>query len=90
MYNEIQDLKKIGLNRSQIARRLDISRPTVNKYIDMTPDEFEEELDSMATRTKKPEKFHTEILDWLVEFPDMSGAQIYDRLEEKHGDLGFL
>ena len=89
MYNEIQDLKKIGLNKSQIARRLGLSRPTVIKYYDMNPDDLGEELDNMHTRARKPEKFHTKILDWLMEFPDMSSAQIYDRLEEKHGELGF-
>ena len=89
MYNEIQDLKKIGLNKSQIARSLEISRPTVIKYYGMTPDEFAQGLDSMHTREKKPERFHDKILDWLLKFPDMSGAQIFDRLEEKHGKLGF-
>lgn len=89
MYNEIQDLKKNGLNKSQISRRLGISRPTVIKYYSMDADGFKEEMEDMHTRERKPEKFHTEILDWLIKFSDMSGAQIYDRLEEKYGELGF-
>jgi len=59
MYNEIHDLKKIGLNKSQIARRLEISRPTVIKYYDMTPDEFAQGLDNMHTREKNLKSFMT-------------------------------
>ncbi len=53
MYLEIQQLKKLGLNKSQIARRLGISRNTVYKYINMTPEEFEDMLEHMEVRQKK-------------------------------------
>ncbi|HZJ82296.1 MAG TPA: IS21 family transposase [Clostridia bacterium] len=89
MYTDIQSLKETGLNKSQIARKLGISRPTLNKYYDMDADEYNKNLEEMQERSKKPDKYHDEILDWLIEFPDSSGAQIYDRLEEKHKKLDF-
>jgi transcriptional regulator of acetoin/glycerol metabolism len=35
MYFDIQELKKMHFNVSQIARRLDLSRTTVYKYLDI-------------------------------------------------------
>lgn len=37
MYTEINQLIKNGLKKSQIARKLSISRPTLDKYLAMTP-----------------------------------------------------
>ncbi len=89
MYTDIQTLKEMGLNKSQIARKLGISRPTLNKYYDMVADEYNKRLEGMQERSKKPDKYYDEILDWLTKFPDSSGAQIYDRLEEKYKGLDF-
>ncbi|MFW6382396.1 MAG: IS21 family transposase [Bacillota bacterium] len=85
MYMEIQELKSMGFNKSQIARKLNISRPTLNKYYDLTLDEFHETLESMHSRTKKADKYYDKILNWLKEFPDISASQIYDWIEEKAG-----
>lgn len=48
MYLEIHDLKKKHFNVSQISRRLDLSRTTVYKYLDMTPEEMEQVLAILA------------------------------------------
>ena len=53
MYSEIKHLKKIGL-KSQIARKLDINRPTVNKYLNMSTDEFEEFIEGIQVRKRSP------------------------------------
>lgn len=89
MYTDIQSLKEEGLNKSQISRKLGISRPTLNKYYDMDAGEYNKQLEGMQERSKKPDKYHDEILDWLIEYSDLSGAQIYDRLEEKYKELDF-
>lgn len=89
MYIDIKKLKEMGFSHSSIAKKLGISRPTVIKYVQMTPEENEKELKSMKTRTKKPEKYHGEILTWLKQYPDISAAQIFDRLEEKYNTLCF-
>jgi len=62
MYTDIQYLKEKGLNKSQIARSLGISRPTLNKYYDMDADEYNNRLEGMQNRSKKPDKYHDEIL----------------------------
>ena len=91
MYMEIQELKSMGFNKSQIARKLNLSRPTLNKYWDLTLDEFQDSLESMSTRAKKADKYHDKILVWLKEYPDISAAQIYDWIEEKaDGHPGFV
>ena len=90
MHMKIQQLKEMGFNKSQIARRLNISRPTLNKYYDLNTEEFKEVLQSMSTRTKKADKYHDKILNWLKEHPDISASQIYDWIEEQlNGYPGF-
>lgn len=83
MYREIHQLKQIGLNTSQIARRLNINRNTVAKYLAMTTDEFKNYLESLEIRTKKLDKVHDDILAWLQEYPELSNSQILDWLEER-------
>jgi hypothetical protein len=40
MYGQIQEHKRKGFNKSQIARLLGKDYKTILKYWDMTPDEF--------------------------------------------------
>lgn len=89
MYTKIQELLELGLNKSQIARYLGISRPTLYEYINLSPDEFGQRIKEMRTRRKKADRYYDEILSWLLEFPDLSGSQIYDWLEEKYHELNF-
>lgn len=87
MYFSIQRMKEQGLRVSQIARKLNISRNTVYKYLNMNPDEFNEFLDGMETRTKILDSYEQEILEWLREYPDLSAAQVWDWLKERYPDL---
>ena len=89
MYTEINQLIKMGLNKSQIARKMRISRPTLDKYLAMSPDEFDEYLCGIKERSKKPEPFEEDIMCWLKEFPDISAAQVFDWLEERFKTLPF-
>ena len=89
MYIDIKQLKEKGFSNSKIAKKLGISRPTVIKYANMSPDEFNREIASQSTRTKKPDKYHNDILAWLKQHPDMTAAQVFDWLEEKYSELCF-
>ncbi|MBU8909041.1 DDE-type integrase/transposase/recombinase, partial [Desertibacillus haloalkaliphilus] len=40
-------------------------------------------ISSLKTREKKLDLYHQEILSWLMEHPDLTGAQVFDWLEEK-------
>lgn len=82
VYLEVHQLKKQRLRVSQIAKRLKISRTTVYKYLEMS---FEEAVDEFkqGDRKKKLDPFRDWIVNWLKEYPSLSGAQIYDWLQER-------
>lgn len=86
VYQDIQQLKEIGLNRSQTKRQLGINWKTVDYYWEMTPDEFAEQQKKSKNRRKNLEPYKDQILDWLNRYPDLSGAQVHDWLKEHHGD----
>lgn len=39
-YSEIQELKRRGLKKTQVARHLNLNRETVTVYWDMAPQEY--------------------------------------------------
>lgn len=83
VYNEIHRLRKEGFSNSAISRKLKISRNRVIDYGKMKPDEFFKFTLSLQTRSKKLDPYRDQILEWLKEHPDLSGAQIFDWLQEK-------
>jgi transposase len=83
MYIEIRGMINQKYTISAIARKLNISRNTVYKYLQKTPDEMAEWTASTMARTKKLDIHKELILDWLREYPDMTAAQVYDWLKEK-------
>lgn len=89
MFNEIWSLKKQGFKKTQIAKRLSISRPTVIKYFKMSPDEYQICLEGQKVRTKKTACLENEVLAMIRKHPDYASAQIYDRLLEKYLSLDF-
>jgi transposase len=90
MFIQLQQLKTMGLNKSQIARKLNISRPTLDKYYDLDIEAFEQKLQSRNTRAKKADQYQDQILNWLKEYPDIQASQIYYWIQEKvNGDPGF-
>lgn len=84
---EIHQLLKQGFSKSNIAKKLQISRTTLYRYLNKAPKEMAEWLDAMQFRTKKLDKHKTLILSWLRKYPDVSAAQIYDWLHERYGDV---
>jgi len=84
MYTKIQELKRLNLNVSQIARHVGVSRNTVYKFMNMTPAEFNQALERGETRKKKLDGYKDVVLNWLKEYPDLSAAQVYDWLQAKH------
>lgn len=87
MHFTIHQLKQKGLKISQIARKLNISRNTVYKYLSMNPDEFHQFLDHLATHSKKLDPYEQQMVQWLQDYPDLSAAQIWDWLKERHPSL---
>lgn len=84
-YDEIQKLKRNCHNKSQTARKLDIDWKTVDKYWDMSPDEFARSKKASKKRKKKADEFKPFILESLKNYPDLTTAQIEDWLLERTG-----
>ena len=81
MYIDIQRLKQQGFSKTKIAKMLGISRPTVIKYLNMDPKEFEKERLTQRQRTKKPDIYREEITEWIKKYPSVTAAQVFDWLE---------
>lgn len=89
MYIDIRHLKSKGFSHSKISKMLGISRPTVIKYVNMSPEEFRQEMEMRKHRLKKAQKFEKDVVSWLKQYPQMTAAQVYDWLEEKHDHVEF-
>ncbi|MFD1637176.1 IS21 family transposase, partial [Evansella tamaricis] len=83
IYKEVHRLRGEGFSNSAIAKKLKISRNRVIEYGKMTPEEFYLFAISLQSRSKKLDPFREEILGWIKEHPDLSGAQVFDWLEDK-------
>ena len=85
MFSELQALKNKGFKKTAVAKKLDVNFRTVDKYWEMAPEDFAEAT-SIIARFKRPEVYRQLFIQWLKENPDMSSAQIYDWLLERHGE----
>lgn len=87
MFAEIKKYKEMGLNKSQVERKLDINYKTVDKYWNMSPEEYASLFQKSKSREKKLKKYEAIILDWLKEYSDISAAQVNDWIKEKYNDF---
>lgn len=81
-YGIIQEYKRNGLNKSQVARRTGLDYKTILKYWDMPPDIFSAEQEGSKKRKKKADPYKDFVLECLKKYPDMSAAQVYDWIKE--------
>ncbi|GAA0496883.1 IS21 family transposase [Salinibacillus aidingensis] len=87
MYMEIYQLKQQGFKIRRIAKKLGLSRTTVYKYLEKSPEEMSEWMASTQRRRRKLDQYEMLIHTWLSEHPDLSGAQVYDWLSERFPKL---
>lgn len=83
-YMEVHQLKQKGFSVKKIAEKLGISRNTVYRNLEKSPEKFNEWLLSSGTKDKKLDPYQDLILNWLKEHSDLSGAQVYDWLKERY------
>lgn len=83
VYKEIQQLKELRLKKAQVAAQLNINRRTVDRYWDMTVDQFEDAI-STVRRQQALDEYRDTILGWMKEFKSISAAQINDWLKENY------
>src|SRR5690606_22632353 len=87
MYMQIYQLKNHGFKVRRIARKLGISRTTVYKYLEKSPEEMSEWMASTQSRAKKLDPYEMLIHTWLTEHADLSAAQVHDWLLERYPEL---
>ena len=83
MYSQIQQLKAQGFKKERVAKMLHMSKNTVRKYWDMTPDEYVA-LAEVIRKSHTLAQYEPVILKWLYEFPSISSAQVHDWLLEHY------
>lgn len=84
MYHEIHKLERLGFSKPKIARYLVIDARTVNKYLQMTEEEYENFLLAGQYRSKILAPYETFVRERLSLYQDTSAAQIHDWLKEHH------
>lgn len=83
MYSQIQQLKAQGFKKERVAKMLHMSKNTVRKYWEMTPDEYVA-LAEVIRKSHTLAQYEPVILKWLYEFPSISSAQVHDWLLEHY------
>ena len=83
MYSQIQQLKAQGFKKERVSKMLHMSKNTVRKYWDMTPDEYVA-LAEVIRKSHTLAQYEPVILKWLYEFPSISSAQVHDWLLEHY------
>ena len=76
MYFEIQKLKALGYKKTKVAQKMNINFRTVDKCWKMNTEKFQHQLDSAVVRTRKPDEYREDMIEWLTQYPDMTAAQI--------------
>jgi len=89
MYQKICSLKRQGLRKSEITSRLNLNIKTVNKYYNMTEEEFRVYQRSILVKEKVFDQFEKDIVEVYEsnDFNKLNMCAVYDFLEEKHGEL---
>jgi len=87
MYHEIHKLSRMGFSKTKIAQFLVLNIRTVNKYLDMSEEGYEQFLIHKSERNKKLSPYESFVVNKLEWFPDTSTAQIHDWLKEHHPDF---
>ena len=79
MIVDIMQLKKQGLSKRAIARRLGISRDTVSKYWDGSP----LETVSYGPRPKLVDPYQNYIIKRLEKYPELSADRLFDEIRAR-------
>ena len=86
MWYKVKQLYLIGLNKSQISRKLGIYRGTVRRYLSMSEAEFVQSNIYRREYNHKLDAYEDSIVSWLKDTPYLSSSQIEDRLKEHYPD----
>ncbi|MCD6321810.1 MAG: hypothetical protein J7L77_02175 [Clostridiales bacterium] len=82
MYVKIKELKEIGFKRNRVANTLKLDPKTVDKYWNMTDEDYAQYITEKAERTKIMNEYHDFVLERLMNYPEISSSIIFDNLRE--------
>jgi len=83
VYSAIQQFKDRGFKKASVAKQLNINRCTVNRYWNMTVDEYEASL-STVSRSSQLDEYRDTIVGSLRSYPTTSASQVCDWLKEHY------
>lgn len=83
MYKKIQEMKRLGFRKRKTAREAGVSRDTVDKYWDMSDEEYLTLLSESKSRGSKLDQHRSFIVAELQAWSEITAAQIHDHLKEK-------
>ena len=86
VYQLIQDLRRRGFSRNAVVARTGVCWRTVDKYWDMTLEEYERHEQVGRPAARALEAYDDVIVRWLREWPDMTAAQVLDWIVERYGE----
>jgi transposase len=87
MWYKVKELREGKLSKSQISRELGVDRATVRKYLEMGEDEFHLMLKRGRNLPLKLAGYLDYVRKELEVIPDLSAAQIEDKLKERYEGL---
>jgi len=87
MWYKVKELRSQGLNKSQISRETALDRATIRKYMLMSESDFQNWVSSSRDLPLKLAAYLPFVKKALENFPDLSSAQIEDRLKEYFTNL---
>jgi len=89
MYKQIQNFKRQGHSKREIATAMRVDPKTVAKYYRMDEREFRSYRQQHMFRDKTFEEYEQDILEVYKsnEFKRLNMSSVYDYLEERHGRL---
>ncbi len=85
MITKIQHLKELGFSKKKVAKALQVSRNTVSKYWNLDIDQYMEMKENYK-KSSLLDQYREIILNWLINYPDMTSAQVLDWLKESYAD----
>jgi len=87
MYEQIQNLKNKGYSKRRAARELDVSRDRVDKYWEMSEEEYIECWMESKTRTKLLDPYREYIEGQIKQYTEITGGIIHDHLLEEYSEF---
>jgi len=82
MYHQVHHMKREGHSVSSISKETGLNWRTVNKYLNMSEEEYEQLLINLDIREKKLSPYEDFIRNNLSNFPETGASQMHDWLKE--------